>query len=346
MKYIEKYIWLQPAYQAFLGYIQQQRLPHALMISGPAGIGKSLLAKDFARTLLCRQPDENGIPCGECSGCHLFDVGTHPDFLEVSPEESGKAIRVDQIREMCANLSLTSHAAGYKVVIISPADAMNNNAANSLLKTLEEPTDNTLVLLEVTKPERLPVTVRSRCQTLVCEPPDRQTALSWLQQEQVGQGISHEISKDQLDILLDLANGAPLEAIRLNEAGQLETWQTFVTQLVELIEGGLAPAKLLAAWNKDQILQLLGWLRAVLIQLIRADQLGYKAAVDQKSAVVQTLAGYYERADVRKLHALLQKCDRTHALLVKHSGLNRVLLFEEILILWTTIFTANQQMRA
>ena len=111
MKYIENYPWLQPVYQTFLGYIKQQRLPHALMISGPVGIGKSLLAKDFARTMFCLQPDDNGIPCGVCSGCHLFDVGTHPDFLEVYPKELGKAIRVDQIRKMCVDLSLTSHAA-------------------------------------------------------------------------------------------------------------------------------------------------------------------------------------------------------------------------------------------
>jgi DNA polymerase-3 subunit delta' len=311
------------------------------MISGPAGIGKSQLAKAFARTMFCLQPDDNGVPCGECSGCHLFDVGTHPDFLEIYPEEQGKAILVDQVRKMCADLSLTSHATGYKVAIIRQADAMNHNAANSLLKTLEEPTDNTLVLLEVRKPEQLPVTVRSRCQILVCEPPDRQTALSWLQQEKAGQ----EMSIDQLAILLDLANDAPLEAIRLHEAGQLDAWQTFINQLVELIEGGLIPAKLLVAWNKDQILQLLGWLRAILIQLIRIGQSG-RATADLTSVIAQALTGHYEQADVRKLHLLLQKCERTHVLLTRHRGLNQVLLFEEILIFWTTIFTANRQMRA
>ena len=177
------------------------RLPHALLISGQEGIGKRVLAIQLAHSLLCEQPGADGQPCGQCAACGWLQAGTHPDLLWLLPEEAGKAIKVDQVRALTSELCMTSHAGRYKVAIIQPADAMNRNAANSLLKTLEEPTDNTLVVLLTALPGRLPATIRSRCQQLQVAVPDALSARQWLQDTgmEPGQAIGY----------LKLAHGAP-----------------------------------------------------------------------------------------------------------------------------------------
>jgi DNA polymerase-3 subunit delta' len=156
--------WLQPGRNQLQQMIRQGRLPHALLISGSEGLGKRMLADWLAGTLLCEQSHGDVSACGQCSACGWFDNGWHPDLLRLEPEEAGKAIKVDQVRRLGASLGMTSHSGGYKITIVQPADAMNVNAANSLLKTLEEPTANTLLILLTATPGRLPATILSRCQ--------------------------------------------------------------------------------------------------------------------------------------------------------------------------------------
>ena len=117
----------------------QGRLPHALLISGPVGIGKQQLANVFSQSLLCAEPQADDLACGQCHACSLYAAGTHPDLFRLSPEEDSKVIKIDQIRTLIEKISLSSHYGRYRMVILNPADAMNIAAANALLKTLEEP---------------------------------------------------------------------------------------------------------------------------------------------------------------------------------------------------------------
>ena len=198
------YTWLEDSWQQLNQARLQGRLPHALLIKGQDGVGKQALALQTAAALLCEQPDTDGNACGRCSACGWLQAGTHPDLFQLEPEEAGKAIKVDQIRELGGKLAMTSHGGHHKVAIIRPAEAMNVNAANSLLKTLEEPAADTLILLLSAAPGRLPATVRSRCQQLAVATPATPLAQQWLQDE--------GLSADDALCYLELANGAPLRA--------------------------------------------------------------------------------------------------------------------------------------
>ncbi len=153
-------------------------LPHALLIHEAPGAGGEWLALWSAQLVLCTRGA--GAPCGQCQACRRVQARQHPDLMWVAPEESGRQIRIEQVRELGAELALTSHAGGYKVGILSPADALNRFAANALLKTLEEPQPRTLLVLVATQPSRLPPTILSRCQRLKVPAPTRAQALAWL----------------------------------------------------------------------------------------------------------------------------------------------------------------------
>jgi DNA polymerase-3 subunit delta' len=154
------------------------RLPHALLIQEAPGAGGDWLAHWAARLVLCERPEQ--APCGSCKACRRVLAGQHPDLARVVPLEDSRQIRIEQVRELTAELALTSHAGGYKVGILAPADLLNRFAANALLKTLEEPSPRTLLILVATQPSRLPATVLSRCQRLKVRAPTRAEAAAWL----------------------------------------------------------------------------------------------------------------------------------------------------------------------
>ena len=216
------YPWQTESWQALQGL--RNRLPHALLLKGAQGIGKFDLAMNFARSLLCEQPLDNGMPCQKCDSCHWFEQESHPDFRLIQPdalaaeegeEKSGgkkpsREISVDQIRDLASFANLSAHCGGYRVVVIHPAEAMNNNAANSLLKTLEEPTDKLLFLLVTHKPQQLLPTILSRCLGFTVHTPTRETGAAWLAQQGV-KNPEHALAQTGF---------APLQALDWSESGE------------------------------------------------------------------------------------------------------------------------------
>jgi DNA polymerase III delta' subunit len=184
-----RYPWTHAQWTQLHQRRQQQRLPHALLLAGPPGLGKADFARDLAQSLLCEQPTAAGMACQHCRSCARFTATTHPDFLVVEPEEPGKAIKVDQVRDLISQFALASHQGGYRIAIVQPAEQMNLAAANSLLKTLEEPPADSLILLISARPSLLPATILSRCQRLEFAPPAHELALAWLNKQ-------HDIPKD------------------------------------------------------------------------------------------------------------------------------------------------------
>ena len=171
--------WLARHTQALRGAWDAQRLPHALLIHEAPGSGGEWLASWLARLVLCREPAQ--APCGHCAACRRVAARSHPDLTWLALEEESRQIRIEQVRALGQELSLTSHGGGYKVGVISPADTMNRFAANALLKTLEEPPPATLLILVATQPSRLPATVLSRCQRIRLREPARSESVDWLQ---------------------------------------------------------------------------------------------------------------------------------------------------------------------
>ena len=203
---------------------RMERLPHALLIHGPRGVGKLALAERIAGLLLCEHADPKRRPCGACDACRWYGAGNHPDFRRLEPEALMKeaavdpddeapaaarkakpslVIKIEQVRQLADFLYVGSHRGRLRVALVHPAEDMNENAANALLKGLEEPPPSAVFLLVSHRPARLLPTIRSRCVALPVPVPARDAALAWL----AGQGI-----KDA-DRWLAYAGGAPLRAV-------------------------------------------------------------------------------------------------------------------------------------
>lgn len=186
----EIYPWFHDAWTAIH---DNEKLPHALLFKGKAGIGKGKFARTFAKSYLCHNPLHHHLACDGCKSCSWFP-DTHPDFKYIVPMEDEedeskkrkmvrqKNIVIDQIRELSEYLELSAHQEkGRRIVLIEPADALNQAASNALLKILEEPPANTLFILVTSHAQKLIATIRSRCQLLELRGPSLQEATSYLQ---------------------------------------------------------------------------------------------------------------------------------------------------------------------
>lgn len=197
-----------------------QGAAHALLFQGGKGIGKLDIAMQFAQSLLCQHPDQSAYACANCPACHWFEQASHPDFRLLQPEilsdsgaetESGrkpsKLISVEQIRGLADFFGMTAHQGGRRIIIIHPAEAMNNNAANALLKNLEEPPPGVLFILVSHQPQQLLPTILSRCMRVSLPSPDTASAVLWLKQR----GLSNP------EAALAASGFAPLQALQLDQ---------------------------------------------------------------------------------------------------------------------------------
>jgi DNA polymerase-3 subunit delta' len=322
--------WLTQYWNSLIQLKNQGRLPHALMLHGSEGIGKKGFALHFARSLLCASPNDDGVACGHCQSCKLVEADTHPDLSLIRPIPPDKSkskkpvlnIRIEVIRDLCKKLSTTSRLGGYRVVIIEDADRMIVQAANALLKTLEEPGQDTLLLLVSSRPHKLPVTIRSRCQSIHFAVPDNQEALSWLE----SQGVQNP------GRWLNYAHGAPLLAVRYAEE-QHEERQLLAEALLASSNGksSLSYAKKLAALPKEPVLAwLLDWVGDVVrlkhckrsIQLTNED-------------FREKLLSRAESSDTRRVFAYYDQI--CHHIRQDRIALNEQLLWENLLISWENL---------
>lgn len=230
------------------------RLPHAVLLLGPPEIGKQELARWLASLVLCTAPDG---PCGHCAGCGLFAAGNHPDLRVCGLLEDAASIKVEQIRELIEAMTLKSYLGGYKVAILSPADRMNTSSFNALLKVLEEPPDQSLLILTAARLDAIPITVASRCQRLGIAVPPHAQALAWLE--------AHKPGGDWA-LPLALAGGVPGRALRLEELG--------IRPLFDEIAAAVAgrPLDVVAAaarWAEDRPAERLRCLEQWLVGLVR-----------------------------------------------------------------------------
>lgn len=199
-----KYLpWHGPAREKFAAAVTAARVPHALLLHGPDGVGKERFASALAASLFCRRPGPGLEPCGECAECALSRAGTHPDLRWLRRPEDRKSIGVEAVREACEQLGMTSLRGGYRVAVVTTAQLMTHNAQNAFLKTLEEPAPRTLLVLVTSRPSALLATLRSRCQRIEIPRPAHEDAVAWLEDE---------LGSRPPPGLLELAGGAPLRA--------------------------------------------------------------------------------------------------------------------------------------
>ncbi len=220
------YPWLKQAWSLFQARLDADKLAHALLIHGPQGTGKRELARHMLARLACTEPGEFG--CGKCRSCTLFNSGAHPDWFQLEPEEGKHQIVIEQVRTTIAALTLTSSFSPYKLALICPAEAMNRHSANALLKSLEEPPGDTVMILVAHDASRLAVTIRSRCQSVAVALPGREQAIAWL-------GEKAGMDSIAAGAALDAGGGSPLHAVELAESGQVVLHGKLLQQLSVLL---------------------------------------------------------------------------------------------------------------
>ncbi|NNM69178.1 MAG: DNA polymerase III subunit delta' [Gallionella sp.] len=313
-----------------------KRPPQGMLFKGGKGIGKLDLAVNFAHSLLCQRPEASGLACGVCPACHWLSQGSHPDFrllqsdaLSLAGEETesgkknSKQITVEQIRELADFLGLSAHQGGMRVVVIFPAESMNSNAANALLKSLEEPPRNMLFILVSHKPQQLLPTILSRCVSFTPSVPDAPTAIRWLHEQGIKnpeqtlasagfspllalQGDAQAGTDERAKLLAALRQPASLDVFALAEMLQ-KTEQVLVVQWLQ-------------QWSYDlAAMKLAGSLRY---------HMGEEEAIKKLVAPVAPL-------ELARLQKLLQTAKRE----AQHT-LNPKLFFESLLLAYRQLLTA------
>ena len=323
--------WHQAALTELLS--RRDKLPHALLVYGKQGIGKVEFARAMAQSLLCEAPD-HGIACGKCPACGWFREGNHPDFRELLPEsmnedevdadapldpearekKKSKEIKIEQIRDIAAFMTLTTHRAGFRVLLVHPAEAMNPAAANALLKTLEEPPPHTVILLVTDRIGRLLATIKSRCQRLMVPFPDEPTALQWLKAQGIGDAAT----------ALSQACGAPLDAMAFADADYQAERKAFVQVLADSNADYLAAAQ---AFEKSNLANVLTWLQTWVGDLALSRFTGEVRHHRDQKAAISRIATRVNLPGLFRYESQLRQARRS-----VHHPLNARLLLEQLLI--------------
>jgi DNA polymerase III subunit delta' len=294
-----------------------RRLPQSLLLLSAPGLGAEQLANWITALALC---ESSGIaPCGVCASCVLLRADTHPDSHLVRLQEDAQQIKVDQIRDLIASLSLSSYRGGYKVAVIENAEALNANGANAFLKTLEEPTNRTLLIMIAKPSHRLPATIASRCLRFQLRPPTRSASLEWL--------AARDPAVENWDAALDLAGGAPLLALELPAAGIARLDAEMRESLRQLAADSVDVTVLAEAWVKSDSSLRLIWLENWITRRVQADLGGVTSL---KSAEPVRLPAALLKPKIRALFELLDAARELRRL--ASTGLNQQLALEALLL--------------
>ncbi|WP_256080368.1 DNA polymerase III subunit delta' [Massilia sp. YIM B04103] len=333
------YPWQQSAWQQ----LQQlrQRMPHAILFHGAAGIGKSGFIEQFAQALLCENARPDGHACGECASCGWFLQQNHPDYRRIRPEsmedevagegEEGeetkksaksktpsKEIKIEQIRSLADFMNISTHRQGLRVVVLYPAEALNMPASNALLKTLEEPPPGTVFLLASNSLDRLLPTILSRCRKFAMPMPSHEEALAWLKE----QGVP------DADSWLREQGGAPLAAMAQAETGSREELEAFLQYLARpSVEGALRTADKL---QKVPLSALVSWQQRWLYDLFSCKLAG---KIRYYPRYQRELAGLAEKIHISRLMAAIKGANDRRA--TSDHPLSPKLFIEDMLLDYT-----------
>ncbi|HMD75447.1 MAG TPA: hypothetical protein VKG05_16405 [Steroidobacteraceae bacterium] len=317
--------WLRESQMRIRESAAAGRLPHSLLLLSAAGLGVESLAHWTIAFVLCENPASR--PCGVCPACLLLRSDSHPDAHVVQLEEDAQQIKVDQVRELIGAMSLTSYRGGYKVGLIAGAEALNTNGANAFLKTLEEPTQNTLLILTAKPTHRLPATVASRCLRLKLRPPPSAQALAWLRE--------HAPACLDWGPALELAGGAPLLAVEIQASGLDEIEAEMRESMRQLAANAIDVTLLAEHWVKSNAALRLSWLENWITSRLRLE-LGAARTLQTEEPV--RLPGALLKPKIQNLFGLL---DAVRGLMrLSSTGINQQLALEGLLLLGRAALTS------
>ena len=320
--------WLLPLCEQLRVARQAGRFPTGLLIHDERGAGGEAMANFAAQLVLCREPN---APCGQCRDCRQWRVAQHPDFIRVMPLEDSKYIRVEQVRELSQLLALTSHNGGATVALFQPADSLNPNAANALLKTLEEPRAGVTLLLLCSEPSRLPATILSRCQRLKVRPPSREQSIAWLERHR-GSG--------PWKVVLDVLGNAPYEALQVDAAAVSRLKSETDRALADAVAGQLDVPTTAERWGAKggpfelRLACIETWITA------RIERAVSKPAHSQE---MRSSAHLSESTSDMNIAYLLRVLEGTYELRrLRLTSINRALALEQLLWQLTRAHRANR----
>ncbi len=313
------YPWQSVAWSRLCRAMDDDRLAHGLLLLGAEGLGKGALADALVSRFL-----------GHAAGAGADEAGryVHPDLMRVEPPEDKVTIGIDQVRQLAEHFSLTSHAGRGKAAIIEPADRMTMEAANSLLKTLEEPPPGSLIVVVTARRSDLPPTVVSRCQQVDMAAPSREAALAFLEASTSGEDWA---------ALLEMAGNAPLKALALAELGFSDLDHKLGSDLTGIIRGETDPVSVAARWAKPDPRVCLDWLERQVAGAIRATLLDQPAAWVRPAALERLKKagpGFTLPEAYRYLDAVRYTAARIDG------PVNTQLAIEALLVAWTSGLSA------
>jgi len=319
--------WQTSLWQTLSQAKQANRLAHAFLFSGAVGVGKLTFAEHFLQALLCQQLNRVGEACQTCHACRLISNNTHPNVLRVHPEKAGQAIKVDQVRAITDFVQHSSLQGEYRSVLIHPAHKMNAQAANALLKTIEEPPLGAMFILISEQPSLLPATIRSRCQHLHFPKPKPAQALSWLQAQE------NNFSAETARLLLKLAQGAPLTALQLAQEESQSDRQTCLQALCSLGKRQSDPLTVAADLQEKEALPLIDFILSWMMDLLRLQLKGRPEDITNEDYLA-SLTECTQHTELSKNVAFLTYLQQIRGHLLTGINLNKLLLMESLFIRW------------
>ena len=329
---VSVYPWHQAQWRDLLQ--RKAALPHALLLRGREGIGKLDFARKLAQSLACEKPAADGAACGACQSCRWFAAGGHPDYREIVPEalrpaeaegtatnerKPSQQIPVDEVRNLHDFINLTAHQSRGKTIVFCPAETLNPNAANALLKSLEEPPPATRFMLVAHRPSYLAATIVSRCQQITLPTPSVPVAVQWLRE----QGIAEPA------LSLAQTGNAPLAALALDDG---EFWTQRKALLGSLAAPGVDALALAEQVRDFPIPRLLGWLQRWtydLLSMKSAQRVRYNPDFEKP---LGQLAGRLRAVDIARFQRTLVRQSRS-----VHHPLNARLYIEQLLFSYTAL---------
>ncbi len=324
--------WLAGAQARLRAALAAQRLPHSLLLLSAPGLGAEPLANWLTALALCES--SGAKPCGVCASCQLLRADSHPDSHYVRLEEDAQQIKVDQVRALIESLTLKSYRGGYKVGVIEGAESLNANGANAFLKTLEEPTADTMLILIARPSHRLPATIASRCLRLTLQAPAADAAIAWLTGQagesgtaKTGSAGDGPAANARWAGALALAGGAPLLALELDALGIAALDHDMQACLRQLADGAVDVTLLAERWLKSNPGLRITWLENWITQRVHA-ALG--EGISNQSAEPVRLPAALLKAKIRALFELLDAARELRRL--ASTGMNQQLALEALLL--------------
>lgn len=310
--------WQKRAWERFNQQLALGHTPHATLVAGPVGVGKTVFAQAMVARLLCETPVASHA-CDQCRGCRLRLAGSHPDLKVTQPEEGGSGIiRIDEIRQLTEFTHLSSQYGGVRVGLLMPAEAMNRHTANALLKTLEEPPEQVVLILVSHAIEQLPATIRSRCQILPIPTPASAVATEWLK----AQGV------DQPAAALHLAGGAPLRALSMVNEQEDARYLELGAAVAGLVRGKGSAVSIAEDWREWGALKT-----AQLMQRLVSDLRRAQVSHPPEGLPAEALKSMAKRLSAAQLHTLMDQLTKLR--MAAQQPLSKELSIEACFLLWT-----------